>query len=163
MVNCEDKIVYLSLWKLLRDFFYEFGIGKPIMWIVPDGRSIYLAHIELHRQTIVNTWNVNVNPFFYYIIKQTIADEFITRKNKHTQIMIIAQLRTSSIDLFKRERRTFAQNQKFTYSSVLHSDTVLMKLCPCGRYRQLNSVLYRNNHVLKSSKIIFNRLIFKQF
>ena len=32
--------------------------------------------------------------------------------------------------------------------------TVLMKLCPCGRYRQLNSVLYPNNHILKSSNII---------
>ena len=27
-----------------------------------------------------------------------------------------------------------------------------MKLCPCERYRQLNSVLYPNNHILKSSK-----------
>jgi len=26
---------------------------------------------------------------------------------------------------------------KFTYSSVFHSHTVLMKVCPCGRYRQL--------------------------
>jgi len=33
-----------------------------------------------------------------------------------------------------------AQNQKITYSSVL------MKLCPCERYRQLNSVPYPNNH-----------------
>jgi len=33
-----------------------------------------------------------------------------------------------------------AQHQKFTYSSVLHSHTVLMKLFPCGRHRQLNSV-----------------------
>ena len=133
------------------------------MWIVPDGRSIDLAHIELRRQTIVNTWNVNVNPFFYSIIKQTIADEFITHKHKHTHRMIIAQLRTSSIDLFKRERWTFAQNQKITYSSVLHSHTVLMKWCPCGRYRQLNSVLYCNNHTSTSSKIISNGLIFKQF
>ena len=92
------------------------------------------------------------NPFFYSIIKQTIADEFITHKHKHTHRMIIAQLRTSSIDLFKREKWTFAQNQKFTYSYVPHSHTVLMKLCPCGRYRQLNSVLYCINHILKSSR-----------
>ena len=32
----------------------------------------------------------------------------------------------------------------------------LSKLCPCGRYRQLNSVLYPNNHILNSSKIIFS-------
>ena len=51
------------------------------------------------------------NPFFYSIIKQTIADEFITHKHKHTHKMIIEQLRTSSIDLFKRERWSFAQNQ----------------------------------------------------
>ena len=38
-----------------------------------------------------------------------------------------------------------------------------MKVCPCGRYRQLNSVLYPNNHILKSSKIIFNGLVFKEF
>ena len=36
---------------------------------------------------------------------------------------------------------TFAHNQNFTYSSILHGYTVLMKLYPCGRYRQLNSVL----------------------
>ena len=54
---------------------------------------------------------------------------------------------------------TFAQNQKNTYSSVLHSHTVLVKLCPCGRYRQLNSILYPNNHIPKSSKIIFNALV----
>ena len=48
-----------------------------------------------------------------------------------------------------------------TYSSVHHSHTVLMKVCPCGRYRQLNSTLYRNNHILKLSKIIFNRLVLK--
>jgi len=34
-------------------------------------------------------------------------------------------------------RWTVAQNKTKTYSSVLHSHTVLMKLCPCGRYRQL--------------------------
>ena len=37
------------------------------------------------------------------------------------------------------------QNQKCSYSSVF------MKVCPCGRYRQLNSVLYPNNDILKSS------------
>ena len=42
--------------------------------------------------------------------------------------------------------------KKNTYLSVLHSHTVLMKLCPYGRYRQLNSVLYPYNHILKSSK-----------
>ena len=36
-----------------------------------------------------------------------------------------------------------------------------MKSCPFGRYRQLNSVLYSNNHILKSSKIIFNGLVMK--
>jgi len=55
------------------------------------------------------------------------------------------------------------QNNKFAYSSVLHSHTVLMKLYPCGRYRQLNSVLYPNNRVLKSSKQIFNWLVLKEF
>ena len=50
--------------------------------------------------------------------------------------------------------------KKCTYSSVLHSHTILMNVCPCGRYRQLfNSVLYPNNHILKSSKIIFNGLV----
>jgi len=44
------------------------------------------------------------------------------------------------------------KNKKNIYSSVLHSHTVLMKLCPCERYRQLNLVLYRNKHTLKSSK-----------
>jgi len=34
-----------------------------------------------------------------------------------------------------------------------------MKLCPCERYRQLNSVLYPINYILKSSKIIFNGLV----
>jgi len=43
------------------------------------------------------------------------------------------------------------------------ADTVLMKLCPCGRYTQLNSVLYPNNHIRKSSQIIFNRLVLKYF
>ena len=52
---------------------------------------------------------------------------------------------------------------KNTYSSVHHSHTVLMKVCPCGRYRQLNSVLYPYNHILKSSKIIFNGLVLKDF
>ena len=47
-----------------------------------------------------------------------------------------------------------------TNSFVLHSQTVLVKLCPCGRYRQLNSVLYSNNHILKSIKIIVNGLVF---
>jgi len=53
------------------------------------------------------------------------------------------------------------KNKKDTYSSVLHSHTVLLKLCPCGRYKQLNSVLYPNNIVLKSSTIIFNGLVLK--
>ena len=50
-----------------------------------------------------------------------------------------------------------------TYSSVLHSHTAFMKLCPCGIYRQLNSVLYPNNHLLKSSKVIFNGLVLHEF
>ena len=54
--------------------------------------------------------------------------------------------------------RTFTQNNQV----LLHCYTVLMKLCPWGRYRQLNSVLYPNNyHILKSSKIVFNRLVLK--
>ena len=40
------------------------------------------------------------------------------------------------------KRWTFAQNQQFRYSSVLHSHTLLMKLCTCARYRQLNSRSY---------------------
>ena len=52
---------------------------------------------------------------------------------------------------------------KFAYSSVLRNLKVLMKLCPCGRYRQLNSVLYPNNHILKSSKIIFNGSVLNEF
>ena len=47
------------------------------------------------------------------------------------------------------------------YSSVLHSHTVLMQLCPYGKYRQLNSGLYPNNHIRRSSKIIFNGLVLK--
>jgi len=38
-------------------------------------------------------------------------------------------------------RWTLAQNITKTYSSVLHSHTVLLKLCPCGRYRQPNCTL----------------------
>ena len=41
--------------------------------------------------------------------------------------------------------------------------TVLVKLCPYERYRQLDSALYPNNHILKSSKIIFNGLVLKDF
>ena len=55
------------------------------------------------------------------------------------------------------------KNQIVTNSSVLHSHTVLMKLCPCGRYRQLKSVLYPINHIPTSSKIIFNGLVLKEF
>ena len=44
-------------------------------------------------------------------------------------------------------------------STVLHSHTVLMKVCLCGRYRQLNSVLYPNNRIPKSSKTIFHGLV----
>ena len=40
---------------------------------------------------------------------------------------------------------------------------LLYKLFPCGRYRPLNSVLYPNNHILKSSEIIFNKLVWKDF
>ena len=46
----------------------------------------------------------------------------------------------------------FRSESKYTYSSVLYSHTVLIKLFPCRRYRQLNSVLNSNNHILKSSK-----------
>ena len=38
-----------------------------------------------------------------------------------------------------------------------------MKGCPCGRYRQLNSVLYPRYHILKWSKLIFNGLVLKVF
>jgi len=57
----------------------------------------------------------------------------------------------------------FVQNQNFTHSSILHSHTVLMELCRCGRYRQLNRVLYPTSHILKSSEIIFNQLVLKDF
>jgi len=47
---------------------------------------------------------------------------------------------------------------------LFYSHTVLVKLCPCGRYRQLIVVLYHNKHnILKSSNIIFNRLVLKDF
>ena len=52
---------------------------------------------------------------------------------------------------------------KNTYSSLLHSHTVLMKLCPCGTYRQLNLILYPNNHMLESSKRIFKGLVLNEF
>ena len=55
----------------------------------------------------------------------------------------------------------FSSELKNTYSIVLHSHTVLTKVCPCGRYRQLKSVLYPNKHILKSSKIISNWLFLK--
>jgi len=38
-----------------------------------------------------------------------------------------------------------------------------MKLCPCVRYRQLNSVLYPKNYIMELLKIIFNRLVLKDF
>ena len=47
------------------------------------------------------------------------------------------------------------------YSSVLHRNTVLMQLCPYGKYRQLNSGLYPNNRIRKSSKVTFNGLVLK--
>ena len=56
---------------------------------------------------------------------------------------------------------TFAQNKNKTYSSVLHWHTVLMTVCPCGRYKQLNSVVYPKKHILKSSKIVSNGLVLK--
>jgi len=40
-----------------------------------------------------------------------------------------------------------------TYSPVLHSLKVLMQLCTCGIYRQLNSILQPGNHIPKSSKM----------
>jgi len=33
------------------------------------------------------------------------------------------------------------------------------KLGPCRRYRQLNSILYHNNHILKLSKVIVYGLV----
>ena len=51
----------------------------------------------------------------------------------------------------------------FIYLSVLHSHRGLMKLCPCGIYRQLNSIPSPSNHILKSSKIIFNVSVIKEF
>jgi len=50
-----------------------------------------------------------------------------------------------------------SQSKIYIYKPVLHSHTVLMKLCLPRRYRQLNLVLYLNNHILKLSKTIFNR------
>ena len=63
----------------------------------------------------------------------------ITRSYKHIMYNVCKYL---SMD--------FRSKSKFTYSSVLHNHIVLIKVCPCGRYRQLNSVLYHNNHILKS-------------
>ena len=37
-----------------------------------------------------------------------------------------------------------------------------MKVCPCGRYRQLTMVLYPSIIILKSSKIILNGLVLKE-
>ena len=51
--------------------------------------------------------------------------------------------------------------KKTKYVSVLQSHTILKKLRHCGRHRQLNSVLYPNNHILKSSKIVFNEIVLK--
>ena len=70
------------------------------------------------------------------------------------------------IFIFKMFRRAFYKvdfrsKLKNTYSSVLHSHTVLMKLYHCGRYRQLNLVLYRNSHIPNSSKIMSNGLVLK--
>ena len=36
-----------------------------------------------------------------------------------------------------------------------------MKYCPCGIYRQLNSLLQPSYHISKSSKIIFNGSVVK--
>ena len=41
----------------------------------------------------------------------------------------------------------------------IHKYTVCRKVCSCERYRQLNSVLYPNKHILKSSNIIFDGLV----
>ena len=61
-------------------------------------------------------------------------------------------------------RWTFAKKKKLnTCSSVFHSHTVLIKLCPCGRYRQPNLVLYHNGYILNLSKIIFNGIFLKEF
>ena len=57
-------------------------------------------------------------------------------------------------------RWTFASTKINTYSSVLYSHTVLMKVC--GSYRQMNSVLYPNNHILQSSNIIFNGCVLNE-
>ena len=62
-----------------------------------------------------------------------------------------------------RFRVDFRLKLNILQSPVPHSDIVLLTLCPCERYRQLNSVLYSNNHLLKSSKIIFNRLVLNDF
>ena len=63
------------------------------------------------------------------------------------------------INVFFKDRLSLKNTKP--YSSVLHSHTVLMQLCPSGRYRQLNSGLYPNNHIRRSSKIIFNGLVLK--
>jgi len=38
-----------------------------------------------------------------------------------------------------------------------------MKLFSCGKYRQLNPILYPNNHYTEIVKIIFNGLVLKDF
>ena len=53
----------------------------------------------------------------------------------------------------------FRSKTTTTHSPVLHSHKVLNDLCPCGRYRQLNSVLYPNMHILKSSQKFVNGLV----
>ena len=60
----------------------------------------------------------------------------------------------SSIQLLTKERMEsallkmdFCSKPKGTYSSALHSHTVLKKVCPCRRYRQLNWVLQPSHHI----------------
>ena len=55
---------------------------------------------------------------------------------------------------------TTTKDQKFTYSSILHTyPQRSYELMPCGIYRQLNYILQSNYHISKWSKIIFNQLV----
>jgi len=50
-----------------------------------------------------------------------------------------------------------------TYIHLYFIATQYLKVYPCERCKQLNSVLYPNNHILNSSKIIVNGSVLKEF
>ena len=62
----------------------------------------------------------------------------------NVEVWIVMECDWMCIKLYILKDELSLKNTK-TRSSVLHSHTVLMKLIPCGRYRQLNSVQYPNN------------------